>query len=566
MQYSSSTWQSVTSSDRAASAKFYDLAIVGAGISSAYTLLHYLERLEQQFVPGRTQPVKIVVTEKSGEFWTGIPYGNRSGRTALLISPLKEFIPQQPERKDFIDWLNENRDWLFDRRVYQAQGQLASQWLDDNAADMARGDWDDLFIPRHTFGLYLQSRLTEALATATANGLIECDLITADVWDIQRDGELFLVDLTMDADCDRVTAKQLVLAIGSPPNLGFEQSAEAVESGLCYIDDMYEPSLDFNLDRLCRSLAEIADPAARQVMIIGSNASTLDTLYSINNSPVATSLIDKFIVLSPTATFPHRINREVPAIDYTPHTLVALVQTEFFTAKQILAAVKQDVAAATAQNINISDIYGDITKMVMQGLNLLNVSEQQQFVFRYAVEIGKFQRRAGGEYLDVVNDLVDRCKLEFVKGRFVKQLPLPTGGAGCEYLDSEHRQPQVFDRPIGAIINCAGFQDVTQSSSPLIQNLLQRGICLPNESNRGFFIDKNFKASANCYVMGPLVAGNIDGNFRIWHAESCQRILGLSKHLAEVLLSASTPVATPEMAVSEPVTVATTAATLAPAV
>jgi uncharacterized NAD(P)/FAD-binding protein YdhS len=562
MPYSSSTWSTNASSDRAASTKFYDLAIIGAGISSAYTLLHYLERWEQQFVAGRTQPVKIVVTEKSGEFWTGIPYGNRSGRTALLISPLKEFIPQQPERTDFIEWLNENRDRLFDRRVYAAQGQLASQWLEDNAADMARGDWDDLFIPRHTFGLYLQSRLSEALATATAQGLIECDLITADVWDIQRDGELFLVDLTTATDCNRFTAKQLVLAIGSPPNLGFEQSAEAAKSGLCYIDDMYSPSLDFNLDRLCRSLAEIPDPAARQVMIIGSNASTLDTLYSINNSPVATSSIEKFIILSPSATFPHRINREVPAIDYTPHALVALVQTESFTAKQILAAVEQDVAEAIAQNINISDIYGDITKVVMQGLNLLDFSEQQQFVFRYAVEIGKFQRRAGGEYLDVVNDLVERCKLEFVKGRFVKQLPLSTGGAGCEYLDSEHRQPHVFDRPIGAIINCAGFQDVTQSSSPLIQNLLQREICQPNQSNRGFAIDKNFKASPNCYVMGPLVAGNIDGTFRVWHAESCQRILGLSKHLAEVLLSESPSAEGSGTAISEPAT----AAILVPAV
>ncbi|WP_309735053.1 FAD/NAD(P)-binding protein [Chamaesiphon sp. OTE_75_metabat_556] len=561
MQYSSSTWPTNFPTDRTTSAKFYDLAIIGAGISSAYTLLHYLERLDRQFVSGRTQPIKIVVTEKSGEFWTGIPYGNRSGRTALLISPLKEFIPQQPERTDFINWLNEHRDWLFDRQVYAAQGQLASQWLDDNAADIDRGDWDDLFIPRHTFGLYLQSRLSTALTTATAKGLIECDLITADVWDIQRDGELFLVDLTTDAGGNRFTAKQLVLAIGSPPNLGFEQSAEAVKSGLCYIDDMYEPSLDFNLDRLCRSLTEIADPAARQVMIIGSNASTLDTIYSINNSPAVTNSIEKFIILSPSATFPHRINREVPAIDYTPHALVALVQTESFTAKQILAAVEQDVAGAIDQNINISDIYGDITKVVMQGLNLLNIEEQQQFVFRYAVEIGKFQRRAGGEYLDVVNDLVERRKLEFVKGRFVKQLPLPMGGAGCEYLDSEHRQPHVFDRPIGAIINCAGFQDVTQSSSPLIQNLLQREICQPNQSNRGFAIDQNFKASPNCYVMGPLVAGNIDGTFRVWHAESCQRILGLSKHLAKVLLSESTAVA-PEIAMSEPAT----SATLIPAV
>ncbi|PSB40183.1 hypothetical protein C7B77_28685, partial [Chamaesiphon polymorphus CCALA 037] len=80
------------------------------------------------------------------------------------------------------------------------------------------------------------------------------------------------------------------------------------------------------------------------------------------------------------------------------------------------------------------------------------------------------------------------------------------------------------------------FQDVTTSSSSLIQNLIRRQICVPNESNRGFVIDKNFEASKNCYLMGPLVAGNIDGNFRVWHAESCQRIIGFSQNLAAALL------------------------------
>jgi hypothetical protein len=69
--------------------KCYDLAIVGAGISSAYTLIHYISRLKQRHflstvtaapisidpVNGEDRrPVKIVVTEKSGEFWTGILY------------------------------------------------------------------------------------------------------------------------------------------------------------------------------------------------------------------------------------------------------------------------------------------------------------------------------------------------------------------------------------------------------------------------------------------------------------------------------------------------------------
>ena len=296
---------------------------------------------------------------------------------------------------------------------------------------------------------------------------------------------------------------------------------------------MYEPSLDANIDRICNSLAQQSN---REVLIVGSNASTLDALYSLNNSKILTSLVDKFTIVSPNAAFPHRISREVPAIDYTPQALVTLLTATPFTAKQIFEAVRVDVASATAKKINIADIHAHISAVVIQALNLLDLGEQAQFVSKYAVEIGKLQRRAGGEYLDVVDSLVERDKLSFLKGKFVKYLPLSTGGSGCEYIDSDDRQAKIANMPVGVIINCAGFQDITKSASVLIQNLLSRKICAPNDSNRGFIIDKNFEAGKNCYVMGPLVAGNIDANFKVWHAESCQRILSLSQHLATVLM------------------------------
>ena len=533
MQTSSSTLRPDSQAARLHPEKCYDLAIIGAGISSAYTLINYLLLLDRQLAESNEllQPIKIVVTEKAGEFWTGIPYGSRSGKTALLISPLIEFIPQQAEREHFIEWLNVNREWLFDREVY-SRGELSHKWLQANTADMERGCWDDLFIPRHVFGLYLQQRVSDTIALSVSKGSIEIDLIAADVWDVRRERDLYRVDFTTTEGDTYFTTEKLILAIGSPPNVAFAKPTSDL-ADICYIDNMYEPSLNFNLDRICKSLARQTD---RQVLIVGSNAGTLDTLYSINNSKIATDLIEKFIILSPNAAFPHRISREVPALDYTPQHLVKLVASETFTAKQIFEAVRLDVADATAANINISDIYSHISKVTMQGLNLLSTAEQAQFVFIYAVEIGKLQRRAGGEYLDVVNNLIDRDKLEFIKGKFVSSTVRETGNLSCEYVDGDDRTQKTIDASIGVIINCAGFQDVTKSSSLLIQNLIRRKICIPNQSQRGFIIDKNFETSKNCYVMGPLVAGNIDGDFRIWHAESCQRILGLSQHLATVTI------------------------------
>ena len=552
MEYSSLTMIAEASADLPELA-YYDLAIVGAGISSAYTLIHYIGGLEQQALSldaanGQAHtPVRIIVTEKSDEFWTGLPYGSRSGRNALLISPLHEFIPQQLERQNFIDWLTTNRDRVFNPQEYN-QGELSRKWLAANSADMSEGRWDDLFIPRHTFGLYLKERLDRVLTTATAKGLIEFKLVTADVLDVQNISDsgiedLYQIDLAATAH-PSFLAKKIVLAIGSPPNVAFaqDQSAQPAD-GVCYIDNMYEPSLDFNLDRICQSLQQADSPSQRQILMVGSNAGTLDTLYNINNSKTAVSLIDKFVIISPNAAFPYRISKGIVELNYSPQHLLALIKTRSFTAKQMFEAIEQDVAAAIAQDINISDIHGDISKVTMQALNLLNPAEQKQFVVRYSVDIGKLQRRAGGEYLDVVNNLIAQNKLEFRKGKFVKYSAPISGKPNCEYRDSENITQPVLDTPISIIINCAGFQDVTKSSSILIQNLIRRGICIPNDSNRGFVTDKDFKANTNCYLMGPLVAGNIDGDFKVWHAESCQRIIGLSERLAAALQQSAPQIA-----------------------
>ena len=571
MQYSSSIAFADSQPDRLDPNKYYDLAIVGAGISSAYTLIHYISLLERRCTHGevpnlesadsvgqKQKPVKILVTEKSGEFWTGIPYGSRSGRNTLLISSLKEFIPQQLEREHFVNWLNENREWFAQAA---SNGKLTTKWLQANASAMSQGCWDDLFIPRHTFGLYLKQRLTTLLEAASTQGLIEIDLLPVEVLDVCWSESIYRVEVAPDAENNsHFWAKKLVLAIGSPPNVAFESNRSSdLEQQICYIDNMYEPSLDFNIDLICKSLEQSEHPSGGQVLIVGSNASTLDALYSINNSPRATNSIDKFIILSPNAAFPHRISQGVVQIAYSPQYLLALVKSASFTAKQILTAVEQDIASATARNINISDIYSDISQIVIQALNQLSFEEQKQFVFKYAVEIGKLQRRAGGEYLDVVDDLIAHEKLEFLKGRFVGFSHFADGGASCEYLHGEDRVQTVFDAPIRAIVNCAGFQDVTKSSSVLIQNLIRREICVPNDSRRGFLIDKNYEASKNCYLMGPLIAGNIDGNFKVWHAESCQRIISLSQQLAAVLLE-SEQISLPIVTVPESVGILVNAA------
>jgi uncharacterized NAD(P)/FAD-binding protein YdhS len=510
----------------------YDLVFVGSGVSCAYTLVHYLAFLGQE-VPAR--PVRFAIIEKSGEFWAGVPYGYRSGASSLIITALKEFLPE-PERASFVQWLNRNREAAL--AGFGRDGrQLAAQWLRTNESAMASGQWDDLFLPRSVFGLYLQQKLTALLDQAAAQGLIEFDLLKAEVLDIQRDDDGYrLTAETGPREQTHLLATKVVLTLGSPPNRTFEP--EPLPDSLrdvCWIEDIFEPGLDLNVDRVGRFLQSVRAQGRNQILIVGSNASALEVLYNLVDRLDIDPLIDKFIVAAPEAKFPYRIGGTSGPSDYRPAHLESLLGLAPFTASQILDELVRDVQDAEAHGINVADVFQAMSRAVLKALDALSAAEQEKFVTEYGVKLGRWQRRAGAEYRDLVDRLSSKNRLQVLKGEYVRYLPANAGGPGCEYVDRVTRETKRFVAPLGAIVNCAGFSDVTDSPSPLIRNLLRRGLCVANASNRGFVMNERFETSPNCYLMGPLVAGNLNRSVRVWHAESCPRIIALSRMLAEVL-------------------------------
>ena len=518
----------------------YDIVIIGSGIACSYTLIHYFERLKRQLP---TKTVKVAVLDKSGDFWGGVPYGSRSGRQSLIITALKEFLPQ-PERELFVSWLNKNYSSIFNT-LEQRNGLLCSQWLKSYEEAMLQGDWDNLFIPRYVFGLYIKDRVEQLLKEAHEQAYLECDLFDADVVNIQKVDDIYQVEYSVPKeDNSFILGQKVILAIGSPPNkISFLNKFETSEKSqnanqdICFISNMYESSQDDNLERILKYLRQSGNASQKnRVLIIGSNASALETIYSLINIEEAHDLISKFIVISPNAQFPHRIDSKPVSTIFIPHHLKSLVQAQKFTAEQILEAVKQDVKSALANNETINSTFPIISKGVIDALNQLNFAEQKLFVTKYGVDIGKYQRRAGADYLDVVEKLIAEGKLEFLKGKFIKTIHLESGGSGFEFTTTSDESKQKYTDSISVVINCAGFQDLTRSSSPLIKNLIQQKICIPNDSKCGFEMNENFEVNQNLYVIGPLVAGNINDKLKVWHAESCGRIIGLSQQLAEILV------------------------------
>ena len=506
----------------------YDIAFVGAGISAAFTLQHFIALLEER--PPATV-IRIFVVEKSGEFWAGVPYGHRSGKASLLISSLTEFLPMEAERTDFKEWLTHHYSRLLQHSA-DAGGPLASQWFRTHAEAIKAGDWDGLYLPRYLFGLYQHERMTALVGRAEAKGLVELTFSSSEVLDIERVGTLHQLSLGSPEPAS-ILAEKVILAVGSPPYSGAAQfqSDEATDED-SFIDNMYDPSLDANIQRICERLEQSRN---KQVLIIGSNASALEALYSLSNSERAMRLIEKIILLSPDAAFPHRIEaHEVPPTFCLKH-LTALTEAGTITSADILAAVRKDVAMATAEKISITSLYGEISRRVITALGRLDREEREKFVATDGVEIGKMQRRAGPEYLDVAQGLIARGTVDVRRGKFLKCVSRGAGDAGFEYREAGGNGAKVVFCPSAVVISCAGFQEVTKASCALLQNLVRRGICVPNVSRRGFRMNADYEASPDCHVIGPLVAGNILGNVSVWHAESCSRIIQMSKRLAEIL-------------------------------
>ncbi len=518
--------------------KVYDLVIVGSGISCTYTLIHYISLLKEKLNKAATLPnklIRVAVLDKFGEFWTGIPYGGRTGKQSLIITALKEFLPPA-ELERFVTWLTNNYDAVL-QSLKSRPGVLNQQWLKSYEEAIAVGNWSELFIPRYVFGWYLKEQIEELLTEAKNKEYLECDRFVGEVLNVQKaEAQKYQVDFASSEQNNSLIAEKVVLAIGSPPNKAsflsnFDKSEN--DKNICAIANMYEPSQNSNIELILEFLKQSDTPQDNKVLIIGSNASALETLYSLNNMPEAKDLISQFIIVSPNAQFPHRIHNDPTPTNYIPQNLVALVKSEEFTAKDIFEAVKQDVQAALKQGKTIDGTYKVISKEVITGLNMLGFEEQKMFVIKYGIEIGKHQRRAGQDYLNVVDKLLLDGKLEFLKGKFVGTTE---GQAGFEYITSDSKQKEVFSQPIKVVINCAGFQDVTKSSSTLIKNLVQNEICIPNDSKGGFKMSGDFEANENLYLMGPLVAGNINDKLKVWHAESCGRIFNLSQKLAEALV------------------------------
>lgn len=493
----------------------HDLVFVGAGASTSYVLRSLLGTLGER---PRATPVRIGVVERAADPFGGVAYGGRAARTSLLITPLRDFLPDG-ERAAFTAWLAQNRHWVFDEFL-AASGPASRRWWARHRDAVERDDYEALYLPRYVFGAYLQQRTREAIDAAAETGAATVEVVQDEVLAVEPDDGHHLVR------CGGTTlrARHVVLATGSPPvlpRLHVPDTAEPAPDGL--VDDPFA-DMAAAVRRVCGALRHAGGRHRPHVVLIGGNAGTMDMLYQLHDCGAPELAEAVVTVLAPRGELPARVDEvPPPAAPFDPVRLRELADTAPVTAAAVHHAALEDIARGRRAGLSAADTLRPISAAVGRLLPLLLPAEAVEFAGRWGNELGRHQRRAGWEYHEVVEELTATGRLHLVAGTF---LGLRLAGGGAVHVRvQDGAGERELDLPAAAVVNCGGpARELRWSGAPLLTQLVTGGVCRTTPLGGGIAVDASLAAAPGLYVMGPLLAGNLVQGAPLWHMEHCGRI------------------------------------------
>ncbi|HEV3224155.1 MAG TPA: FAD/NAD(P)-binding protein [Puia sp.] len=506
-----------------------DISLIGSGVAGTVTLIEVLDTLLNN--PPPSKKLRVAVIEKYHEFWKGIPYGNRSSINALTITSIHEFI-HEPERHLFFEWLKSSKnDWISYYREHG--GIIADNWLKNNLPFIKNEEWENIYVPRFLFGNYLSQKFTSLLKTAEEKQLVEFKLVQAEAIDINvMAGGLHEIILEHpDNILSKIITRKLVVATGSPP---VKKICEISDNKTMYVNDIYEPSLSENLNKLHTHLNKRSEAGERNILIIGSNASCIELLYLMQGMPEFTVLINKMVVISTSGSLPYYTSTEILPDHPTPN-LDKLKASGDYNIEKLVEGAALDIALAIQNGANM-DYVATIIFQTLTLLEVLDEDAKKLFFAIYAIHLHNMFRRAGPEYRNAAQFLIDFQRVIIVRGAFLN-ICSSEKGSFLNYLDMETSQQRTYPLDFKAIINCSGSADLESSSSRLLFNLVNKNICRMNLSRKGFEVNEKFEAAPNIYIMGPLLGGNVNKLIHFWQLENAARLTYLAPYLTEELLN-----------------------------
>nr|VTO95158.1 hypothetical protein BIN_B_00636 [Mycobacterium riyadhense] len=512
----------------------FDIVFIGSGVACSMTLLEMADALLSS--PTAPPKLRIAVVERDEQFWCGIAYGRRSSIGSLAIQKLDDFA-DEPEKSAYSAWLERNKQrWL--GFFQQAGGEAAARWICDNREALDGNRWGELYLPRFAFGAFISEQVNAAIVTLGVRDLAEIVTIRADAMTADCAAGRYVIGLNPSGDGPTaIAADKVVVSIGSPPTKAI--FAGESEPAFTYINDFYSPGGESNLERLRQSLDRVEPLEKRNVLVVGSNATSLEALYLMRHDPRIRERVHSITVISRSGALPYQICDEPTEFEFP--RLSTLLSAEAVAAADLMSAIREDLGTAAERSLNIVDLYDSVGALLRQALHKMDLAQQEEFFCTHGMNFTKLVRRAGRDCRQASEELAADGTLSLLAGEVVRVDACASGQpfATMTYraAGAEHSHPV----PFAAVVNCGGFEELDGCSSPFLVGAMRNGLCRPNRTNRGLLVNDDFEASPDFCVIGPLVGGNFNPKIRFWHVESAPRIRSLAKSLAASLLASLKP-------------------------
>lgn len=458
------------------------VAIVGAGFSGTMVAVHLLKNAQIPLT------IKLIDSKDIGK---GVAYSTTSN-SHLLNVPAAGMSAFPDDSSHLLRWLKFNYHTL-------------KNWL-PNEPDPS------LFIPRLVYGLYIQSVLEEA--EATASSYVKIERIIDEVVGIQPQNRGAIVYLKNQ---DNFAADKIVLAIGNgatpPPfSLGkLQPDATNISLQPSYIRNAWSHDALTGL--------EVDD----SVLLIGTGLTMVDMVMSLRDRHHQ----GKIYAVSRHGLLPlsHQPSQPYPTF-LTKNTAPK-------TIRGLLKSIRYEIKTATQLGYNWHSVIDSLRPVTQELWQQLPTVEKQRFL-RHVTRYWDIHRHRFAAEIGEVFDMLIKNHQLIVKAGKICDISEITNGINVTISRRKHLS--IIEVKI--LINCTGIQvDYRASKQPLIADLRTQGLICPNPLGglytlpNGAILDAQGQGSSLLYTLGTPRKGDL------WETTSVREIREQAQLLAATILN-----------------------------
>ncbi|MDZ8035655.1 MAG: FAD/NAD(P)-binding protein [Nostoc sp. DedSLP04] len=453
------------------------IAIVGGGFSGSLVATHLLKTA--------SQPLTIKLIERSDQIGKGIAYSTDTNCHLLNVSAgnMSAFAHDPGH---LLRWLQHNRNEL---TVFFSEEVNAST-----------------FIPRKVYGLYIQSVLAEAEATAPSD--VRLERFTDEVVGVQPEEKGAMISLR-SGRC--FAADRVVLALGNSPSA--PPAIQNANSNDDYLRNAWSADALADLD------------ADAPVLLIGTGLTMVDMVLSLSDRQHR----GKIYAVSRRGLFPLKHQAA------QPYACFLTLENSPKSVRGWLRRLRAEVEIAATQGYDWRAVIDSLRPLNQKIWQKLPTEEQQRFLRHLTPYWDVHRHRIAPRVADVVTEMLDSGQLTIAAGRIREYQALPDSVAVtvCQRKTQTNNILHVH-----RVVNCTGVAaDYRRSPHPLITDLRSQKLVRPNTIGLGLDTDTHgalYAADGNVstlfYTLGTPRKGDL------WETIAVPELRGQAQELSKTLL------------------------------